>query len=214
MPTIITRGLGYDEPTIIKRDIGDRLLATVVVEDRIIGAISMDDDIPVGQVSEPIPVVGSVVVEDVLFGSVISTQQIIGVLTEEGPCMTTESNRVTMYLRDDRTLSVAVNYESTGDPVDLTGSKLWFTVKTKTTDADTEALIMKRNTLAGGGDTEFKILDATGGLAEVYLVPADTEEMDPGIYTYDIQTILANGKTYTIVRGRISFKEDVTKATS
>jgi hypothetical protein len=38
--------------------------------------------------------------------------------------------------------------------------------------------------------------------------------VNPGVYSYDIQVILANGKTYTITRDQIIFKEDVTKARS
>jgi len=212
MPTIITRGLGYDEPTVVSRDIASRLVGTVVAEARIFGTVRIADDAPVGQVrAEPIAVFGMVEVENPLVGIVSEAQTIIGYLVEEGPLMTTESNRIVMFLRDDRTLSVTANYEE-GGAADLTGAKVWFTVKDKASDPDADALIEKKSSLAGGDDTQIKITNPTGGAAEIYIVPDDTDTMNPGIYSYDVQVTLANGKTYTIVRDRITFKEDVTKA--
>ena len=212
MPTIITRGLGYDEPTIIQKQIASRLVGTVVAEARIFGTVRVTDAAPIGHVqAEPISVYGVVAVENTIVGVVTDAQTIIGVLVEEGPLMSSESNRIVMFLRDDRTLSVTANYEA-GGAADLTGAKLWFTVKEKASDPDADALIEKRNTAAGGSDAEIKITNPTGGAAEVYLVPDDTDLMNPGIYSYDVQVTLADGKTYTIVRDRITFKEDVTKA--
>jgi hypothetical protein len=214
MPTIITRGLGYDEPTIIQKIISSRLIGTVVAEARILGTVRVKDDAPVGQVrAAPIAVYGMVEIKSTLTGVVSDSQTIIGYLVEEGPLMSSESNRVVMFLRDDRTLSVTANYED-GSAADLTGAKMWFTVKEKASDPDTAALIEKRNTAAGGSDSEIKITNPTGGAAEVYIVPDDTDEINPGIYSYDVQVMLASGKTYTIVRDRITFKEDVTKAKS
>ncbi len=213
MPTIITRGFGYDEPTVIYRDIASRLVGTVVVEDRIFGTVRLDASAPMGQVrAEPISVYGIVETKNTLVGIVEDSQAIIGYLVEEGPLMSSESNRIVMFLRDDRTLSVTANYEGAGGAADLTGAKMWFTVKAKASDVDDLALIEKRSSLAGGSDTEIKFTNPTGGAAEVYIVPDDTDEMFPGIYSYDVQVTLANGKTYTIVRDRITFKEDVTKA--
>jgi len=212
MPTIITRGLGYDEPTIIYKDIGSRLVGTVIAEARILGTVRVEDDVPVGQVhAEPIAVYGVVKIENPIVGVVSDSQVIIGYLVEEGPLMTSDANRIVMFLRDDRTLSVTANYED-GSPTDLTGAKMWFTVKEKASDPDVDALIEKKSSLAGGSDSEIKFTNPTGGAAEIYIVPDDTENVNPGIYSYDVQVTLANGKTYTIVRDRITFKEDVTKA--
>lgn len=212
MPTIITRGLGYDEPTVIYKDIGSRLVGTVIVEARIRGTVHIEDDAPVGTVrAEPIAVYGVVKLENSVVGVVSDVQAIIGCLIEEGPLMTNNANRIVMFLRDDRTLSVTANYED-GSPADLTGAKMWFTVKAKASDPDANALIEKKSSLAGGSDSEIKFTNPAGGAAEVYIVPDDTENINPGIYSYDVQVTLANGKTYTIVRDRITFKEDVTKA--
>jgi hypothetical protein len=128
--------------------------------------------------------------------------------------MATETNKINMFLRDDRTLFVEVHYES-GAAVDLSDSKIWFTVKQKTSDPDTSAILSKKNEAAGGADTEILIVEpAENGQAQVFLTPDDTDLVNPGVYSYDVQVLLANGKTYTAVRDQIIFKEDVTKAKS
>ena len=212
MPTIITRGLGYDEPTIIQRVVASEITGEVVASSPVLGTMRVEDEsVPVGTVAaEPFPIFGVVSVSDLVQGTVTSSQEIIAVLKEEGPLMSFESNRITMFIRDNRKLEVTITYPN-GDPVDLTDSKIWFTVKAKTSDPDSAAKIMKRNTKAGGGDTEIKIINAAGGLAEVYIVPADSDGLNPGTYIYDVQVTLANDETYTVVRDRITFKEDVTR---
>lgn len=213
MPTIITRGLGYDEPTIIYHDVASFLVGEVVVEARLYGTVIVEAP-PVGRVATaPIPVFGTVVLLNELRGLVRTAQAIFGVLKEEGPLMPLEVNTITMYIRDDRTLSVSVNTDA-GAPVDLTDAKMWFTVKQRSTDPDDQALIQKRTANAGGSDAQVKVITPATGKAEIYIVPADTLSMNPGTYIYDIQVTLASGKTYTITRDKITFKEDVTKATA
>lgn len=213
MPTIITWGLGYDEPTIMLPGVFTEIVGRVVVEDRVRGTVTVEEP-PIGRVqAAPIPIFGSVVVEDRILGILRSVQAVLGVLKEEGPLMSLEVNKITMFIRDDRTLSVSVNTDD-GTPVDLTGAKLWFTVKERSSDTDLQALISKKNLEAGGSDTQIKVISASTGKAEIYIVPADTLSVNPGTYLYDIQVTLANTKTYTITRDKITFKEDVTKATT
>jgi len=212
MPLIIGRGFGRDDQVIIQQIIGSRIIGTVVAEARIFGTVRVkDEEVPYGTIQEAIQVHGTIVSENLVVGIVESEQVIIGILTEEGPCMSNEANRIVMFIRDNRTLSVSAAYED-GSATDLTGAKMWFTVKQRSSDPDANALISKKNTAAGGGDSEIRVTDAAAGRAEVYIVPDDTENMDPGIYVYDVQVTLADGKTYTIVRDRITLKEDVTKA--
>jgi len=177
MPTIITRGLGYDTPTIIVRSIGDAFNATLVIEDSFLAYLEVETPL-------------------------------CAYLTCEGGME--EDERIKMFLRDDRTLSLSIN-NSDNTPVDLTGAKLYFTVKQKMTDPDSSSIFQKKNTAAGGSDAEIKVIDAPGGSAEIYIIPSDTETTDPGNYMWDVQAVLANGKTYTVLRGRVTFKEDVTK---
>jgi len=125
--------------------------------------------------------------------------------------MTLETNRIDMFIRDNRDLLVTVS-DDNGAPKNLTSAKVWFTVKEKLADTDVAAKIQKRNTAAGGGPTEIEMTNPAGGQLEVHLVPADSDGMDPGTYHYDIQVLLADGKTYTVARDRITFREDVTRS--
>ncbi len=141
MPTIITRGLGYDEPTVIQRIIGDRLYGEIIVLDRISGVLEAEDPSPVGTLSSPIFITGAIHVEEALFGAISAVDVISGSLQEE--CSMSDV-RINMYLRDDRTLSLTIREgeDAGSDPVNLTGAKLWFTVKNKTSDPDTSAARM------------------------------------------------------------------------
>ena len=213
MPTIITRGLGYDTPTIIKKIIGDALNGDLIAEDRIRAWLEInEDEIPRATLRSPIPIVGSIYTVDELFGSAKMVDVLIGLLSEEDLPMPSDV-RILMYTRDDRTLSLTVN-DADDAPINLTGASLWFTVKEKTSDPDASAIFQKKNTAAGGGDTEIKVTDAVNGSAEIYIVPDDTNEVNPGIYVWDVQVKLASGKTYTVLRGRVTFKEDITRAIS
>ena len=157
-------------------------------------------------------ITGILEVSSSVLGTLISSQAIVGVLSEEGDTMPDDSNIITMSLRNDRTLECVVTYASTGLPVDLTGSYIWLTAKNKSSDLDAAAIIQKMSTLAGGDDTEIKIdTPMTNGSFEVYLIPADTTLVDAGSYMYDIRITLASGKTYTIVNSQMVLKGDVTR---
>ncbi len=70
---------------------------------------------------------------------------------------------------------------------DLTGAKLWFTVKCRIEDV--ELLMSKRTPAAGGGSDQFEILNQSDpllkGKARFKFVPADTANMKPGTYWCD-----------------------------
>lgn len=209
MPTIITRGLGYDAPTVIDRRFGDHIVAQVVIRDSILGTVAPDDT-PVAYVSAPVSIRGTISVSNIVQAVVVVKQVIRGVMTEEGPYMNcSEDNHVRMTKGDNRDLEVTLTWPN-GDPVDLTDSELRFTVKEKLSDPQSAAKITKANAKAGGGDTEIKIINPAGGRLDVYLVPTDTEDLDPATYQWDIEVILATGKKITAVKDRITLKADVT----
>jgi len=72
------------------------------------------------------------------------------------------------------------------DSSDITGAKVWFSVKKGLLDADLDALILKKNGAAGGDDTQARVVDGPGGIIEIYLKPSDTEDIDAGDYWYDV----------------------------
>jgi len=218
MSTLLTKGLGYDEASIIRNVIAHELVGHVEVESRLLGTVVVEP-LPIATVIEDAAdneIVAYVEVEPRLLGTVVVETPLVTwitcVLREDGQVMTIEGNKITMFIRDDRTLSVVVNLD-TGTPVNLTGAKIWFTVKSRSTDTDASALILKKNVAAGGDNSQIKITVGAEGKAEIYIVPADTTALNPGTYLYDIQITLASGKTYTVVRDKFTLKEDVTKAT-
>lgn len=93
-----------------------------------------------------------------------------------------------------KTLRVTVSDED-GDEVNLTGATVYFRVKL-TIDA-ASALIDKDS----GTPSEITILDQSTypGVAEIYLVPADTSGLTITPHVYDVWVQLATGKRYAVV---------------
>lgn len=212
MPTIITRGLGYDTPTIVYRYIGDRLVAHVVVKDEIVGTVVPSEVPEASVISEAYPIRAAITVADEIGAVLVISQQIFGTVIAEGPCMVNEDYQVRMFKGDNRTLEVTLSWPN-GDPVDLTDAEIRFTVKEKTSLPQANASITKANQKAGGDDSQIKVITPTGGRLDIYLVPSDTNGMNPGTYYWDIELILADGKTITAIRSRITLKDDVTTST-
>lgn len=208
MPTIITRGLGYDTPTIIDRRFGDHIVACVTLRDTILGTVA-EEDAPIARVATSDSIFATACLSDSIQGVVVVKQVIRGVLTEEGPYMSCEDNQIKMFKGDNRDLEVTLSWPN-GDPVDLTDAEVRFTVKEKLKDPQSAAKIYKANQKAGGGDDEIKVINAAGGRLDVYLVPTDTDNIDPATYQWDIEVILSTGKKITAVRDRITLKDDVT----
>ena len=87
--------------------------------------------------------------------------------------------------------------------VDLTGAKVWFTVKNRFEDA--AACITKKNAAAGGVDGQILITmpqtGATKGQAKIFLVPADTAGMSTEeTYWCDAWVQLATGERYQVIQ--------------
>lgn len=111
---------------------------------------------------------------------------------------------ITMTRGDTVSLTLAVTLS--GDPFPLGGSSLWFTVKTKFTDNDDEAILQK--TIGSG-------IDVTGpdqGLATITILPIDTSGLSAvkTILVWDVQLKDGDGKIYTISSGNLIVNPDVT----
>ena len=115
--------------------------------------------------------------------------------------------QIEMFRGDDHVVEFTVK-NAAGNPIDLSLSAIWFSVK-KNVNLET-ALVLKRNSLAGGGDGEILVIDPDNGKFNVILVPTDTEDLDAEIlYQYDVQ-ITYLGKRLTIVKDRYYLKQDIT----
>lgn len=83
--------------------------------------------------------------------------------------------------------------KSNGDPQDLTGAILYFTVKIKASDQ--YPVIQKIST----DSTQIEIPNPTDGKAKVYLRSSDTAGLLPRRYVYDIWVSLEDGTRYVVV---------------
>lgn len=95
-----------------------------------------------------------------------------------------------------------------GSAVDLTGGKLYFTLKSGYAVADPGSLQL---TSPSSGIT---IDNAAGGLATMTITATQTAALTPGAYVYDIQFKDSNGKVTTFARGIATVDYDVTVSTA
>jgi hypothetical protein len=101
---------------------------------------------------------------------------------------------------DDVTYHLA--FKDGDDAVDITGWKIYFTLKKNIDDDDDDALIKKETEPAGA--------DAIAGLADIVLLDTDTNDL-AGTYDYDIQYKDDSGLIKTVMKGAYLFEKDVTR---
>jgi hypothetical protein len=94
-----------------------------------------------------------------------------------------------------------------GLALDLTGAKLWFTVKKDANDADSEAKLQYVSTEI----TEIEITVPAEGKFVIHLKDTDTQDME-GTWLYDVKALLNTGKILRVARGVIEFLPNITQA--
>jgi hypothetical protein len=103
-------------------------------------------------------------------------------------------NYVTIVRGSSKTLELTVTDTSSPPKhFNLTGAKILMTVKSKAEDRD--PLIFKTS----DDPLQAAIIKPQCGVARIYLVPADTQNLAIRQYQFDVWTILANGKRYPVV---------------
>jgi hypothetical protein len=111
---------------------------------------------------------------------------------------------------DDEALTVVVTDPDAGNAlVDLTGVALTWMMKRYHDDADDDALLTK-TTSAG-----ITISDQTAnkGEAAVAIAAADTDDLVPGLYFWELQSV-SGGDVKTLADGRVRVKADLIRGTS
>lgn len=94
-----------------------------------------------------------------------------------------------------------------GDSYDITDAQLRFSARYKPTG---ELLFQKKNAAAGGGSSEIQMVDPSTGRCLVFIVPADTEDLDGDTkYYYDLEMI-DGGQTTTVKKGFFNLIQDIT----
>lgn len=86
---------------------------------------------------------------------------------------------------------------------DITGWTVFFTAKTKTSDADASAIISKTITTH---------TDPTNGETQISLTATDLATV--GRYVYDVQVKTDVGDIKTVLEGNLNIQQDVTTRTS
>ena len=80
-----------------------------------------------------------------------------------------------------------------------------FTLKQNATQPDSQAVLQK--VVTSFADTTA----GTSGVAVITLNPADTVNIEPGIYDFDIAVTTSENKVYTVMRGKYDLEYDVTR---
>jgi hypothetical protein len=117
----------------------------------------------------------------------------------------TSANAALTVVRGESKTFLMVVQDSKKVPVDITGAKIWFSVKNRIEDV--ALIIGKRNLAASGVDGQILItLPQTGasiGQATIFIVPADTAALDPcESYICDVWLQTLTGEKYQIVKNR------------
>lgn len=118
------------------------------------------------------------------------------------------NNKIVMYIGNSEPLELEVTDED-DIAVPIIGAEIIFSVKEDFTDE--EYIFQRKNSFAGGDDTEIKITDGGNGLAEIYLIPDNTKDMLAGTYVYDVWVKLTSGKEKTVIVNRLFLEDNVKK---
>jgi hypothetical protein len=106
-------------------------------------------------------------------------------------------NAVSVTRGTSKTLVLTVK-DKEGDPVNLTGATIYFSVKRDEEDVG-NPLIQKIST----NSTEIEIPNPTDGIAKIYLQPSDTQNFDVTQYKFDVWMVSAIGKRFVVVKTSI-----------
>lgn len=107
---------------------------------------------------------------------------------------------LSIFRGDSKTIRITVTDEL-GVAVDLTGWKVFFTAKESETDSDDDAVIK----------IDVDPTDPTNGIADIDFEPADTNDLTPADYIYDIQVIKDNGDVVTFIKDKLRIVADITR---
>lgn len=106
----------------------------------------------------------------------------------------------------------ARNYKFTfvdkaGNPVDISNTTMWSTLKVAQNDPDSEAVLQKSVTFPADANS-------VAGIGWLPWLATDTETFEPGSkYWYDFQWVRAVEEIHTMAWGQIKILQDITETT-
>lgn len=115
--------------------------------------------------------------------------------------MSTVHNLEPLHRGDSREYTLTFT-NSTGGAIDITGWKVYFTMKLRFGHSDDDCAVKKNIVLHD---------DLINGKTKIVLLPSDTETLKPNTYLYDIQIKRDSENILTVLTGKIEIKPDVTR---
>ncbi len=106
---------------------------------------------------------------------------------------------LTIYEGNDKSWTITIK-DSEDDAIDITGYTFLFTVKSKISDEDADALISKNIT---------SHTSPTTGVTTLSVDRTDTVDLKPSSYPCDLQMIDTSSKRTTIFKGTFSVSQSV-----
>jgi len=116
------------------------------------------------------------------------------------------SNKIEMYKGSSEDFEVVVT-DQDDNPVPITNAEVIMSVKAKF--EDDEYIFQRKNTAAGGDDTQIEMTDPDEGVCEIHLVPSNTSGIEIAsnvLYTtfvYDVWVKLTSGKEKHVIVDRL-----------
>ena len=95
-----------------------------------------------------------------------------------------------------------LEFTRNGEPEPITGWKIYFTMKKHLTQSDDEA------------DLKCDVTehdDPENGKTSIHLTNGQTDNLEPGMYFFDIQVKKSDGVIKTILNGQVNVVADVTR---
>jgi len=111
-------------------------------------------------------------------------------------------NGISNFRRGDTKVIKLKLKDNQGNPINLTGAKIWFTMKQNLMQDDSEAAVQKEIT---------NHTNAAQGESQIVLTHDDTNNLS-GTYYYDIQLVDANNNVTTLIFGKLNVLPDVTRS--
>jgi len=106
-----------------------------------------------------------------------------------------------LYRGDSREYTLSF-VDKNGTAIDITGWKVYFTLKRSIGQNDGSATLKKDIV---NHESSIK------GKTKIVLTSSDTDDLKPDNYVYDIQVKKPNGDVITVVMGSITIEADVTR---
>lgn len=113
-------------------------------------------------------------------------------------------NNIQPIIRGDTTV-IGIEVKENGIPLDLSGATIFFTMKKRLSDLDSDAALQ----VAVSTHTE-----PSAGKSSITLSSDVTNDLQPGNYHYDVQLVFPEATVKTIMMNKVTVLADVTRRRS